>query len=373
MDRSLARTIKRHVAVERRPRVMQLEGLFDVAPAERAEQTWNVNLTLPEKWNIGLIVGPSGAGKSTVARELWSDHIASGHKWPKDKSILDGFPAGMSIKDITGLLSSVGFSSPPAWMKPYRVLSNGEQFRVDMARTLAEHPDLAVVDEFTSVVDRDVAKIASAAIAKAVRRRKQQLVAVTCHYDVAEWLEPDWVYQPHTGAFVAGRLLRRPAIELEIVRAHRQAWELFKTHHYLDHGIHRCANTFVAIHRDRPVAFMAVLHMPLANETRGGYREHRMVCLPDFQGVGIGNAISEYVASLYVTRKPYYSVTSSPAMIYHRARSPFWHMHRHPSRVSSFNANVPGLNATISSSRFTAGFRYVGPSRPDDAKAFGIM
>lgn len=64
----------------------------------------------------------------------------------------------MGIKDIVGLLSSVGFSSPPSWVRPFRVLSTGEQFRVTMARTLAEMPDLAVVDEFTSVVDRTVAR-----------------------------------------------------------------------------------------------------------------------------------------------------------------------------------------------------------------------
>src|SRR5262249_57232560 len=56
----------------------------------------------------------------------------------------------------------------------------------------------------------------------------------------------------------------------------------------------------------RPAAFTAVLHAP---DPLGGYwREHRTVCLPDFQGVGIGNALSEFVASLFVaTGKRYCS------------------------------------------------------------------
>jgi ABC-type ATPase with predicted acetyltransferase domain len=81
-------------------------------------------------------------------------------------------------------------------LRPFRVLSNGEQFRVTIARALAEQPELLVFDEFTSVVDRNVAKVASAAIAKAVRRRKQKFIAVSCHHDIIEWLQPDWIYEP---------------------------------------------------------------------------------------------------------------------------------------------------------------------------------
>ena len=42
----------------------------------------------------------------------------------------------------------------------------------------------AVFDEYTSVVDRTVAQIGTAALAKTVRARGQQFVAVTCHEDV---------------------------------------------------------------------------------------------------------------------------------------------------------------------------------------------
>ena len=121
----------------------------------------------------------------------------------------------LPVRHVVELFTAVGFGSPPSWIKPYHVLSCGERFRCDLARALAaqlsgvgircraepsashlahSHP-LVVFDEFTSVVDRNVAKVCSAAIAKGIRRGHLpcRFVAVTCHYDVAEWLEPDWV------------------------------------------------------------------------------------------------------------------------------------------------------------------------------------
>jgi hypothetical protein len=37
------------------------------------------------------------------------------------------------------------------------------------------------------------AKIASFTFSKSIRRSNKQFIAVTCHYDVEDWLEPDWV------------------------------------------------------------------------------------------------------------------------------------------------------------------------------------
>ena len=344
---------------------MQLEGLFDVPPSQRSAETWTVNLALPEQWNVGLIVGPSGCGKSTIARELFGAYIADAWKWPSDKSLLDGFPREMGIKEIADLLSSVGFSSPPSWVRAHHVLSNGEQFRVNMARTLAELKELAVVDEFTSVVDRTVAQIGSAAIQKTVRRRGQKFIAVSCHYDIAEWLEPDWVYEPAMNRLTVGRLLRRPSIELEIKRVHTSTWEMFRKHHYLDHDLHKAARCFVAFWRDVPVAFASVLHFPHP-KTPNMKREHRTVCLPDYQGAGIGNALSEYVGS--VVRGlgcRYVSITSHPAMMRARARSKNWKMISKPNATTKTLSGqaLAGKGSGASggfSGRLRATFEYVG-------------
>ena len=149
---------------------------------------------------IGLIVGKSGSGKTTIAKQLFEDFYITKFEYT-DKSILDDMPSYCSVSDITNAFNSVGFSSPPSWLKPYSVLSNGQKMRVDLARSILEKNEMIVFDEFTSVVDRNVAKIGSFAIQKAIRKSDKKFIAVGCHYDVEDWLLPDWVFNTDTMTF----------------------------------------------------------------------------------------------------------------------------------------------------------------------------
>jgi len=225
------------------------------------------------------------------------------------------------------------------------------------------------------VVDRNVAKICSAAVSKAIRRGAipVRFVAVTCHDDLARWLAPDWVLDTATGELARGRL-QRPPIRLTITRASRDSWNAFHRHHYLIVTLHPSAQCFLGTVNDQPAAFVAVLSFPHPN--RSGWREHRAVCLPDFQGIGIGSAMSEFVASLFVaTGKPYFSRSGHPAVIHHRARSPLWKMRRAPGMVSRMgrSAGDTKMGDTLSAERFTAGFEYVGTPRMREARGLGVI
>jgi GNAT superfamily N-acetyltransferase len=178
-------------------------------------------------------------------------------------------------------------------------------------------------DEFTSVVDRDVARVVSAAIAKAIRggRIRCRLVAVTCHYDVTEWLAPDWVIDMAASTFQR-RCLRRPPIELAIVRCERRAWRMFGRHHYLSGALPQGARCFLTTWNGTPVTFCATVTLIGA---RGRWRISRLVTLPDFQGIGIGMSVAEAVAGLHRREGHRVNVTSShPALVAHCRRSPRW-------------------------------------------------
>lgn len=351
------------VDVRKSVRTAQLEGLFDIPPSEKLTKTITANLPIEDKsWNIGAIIGPSGSGKSTILKNLFSEYLTADFKW-NDRSVVDNFSETMSIKEIVELLSSVGFSSPPSWLKPYDVLSNGEKFRVTIARMLAEQRNsIVAIDEFTSVVDRTVARIASAAIARTVRKRKQQIIVATCHDDIEEWLQPDWVFRTADERFEWRSLQRRPTIELEIYRVNSSAWNIFRQHHYLSTNLNTSAVCFLATWNDRPVAFSAWL--ALISARTKGKRGHRTVTLPDYQGVGIGNAVSETTASIWRSLGfRAYSTTSHPSMMAHRSKSPLWRMHRSPNLGKRGGwKQDKSTNKTIAVSRLTAGFEYVGPS-----------
>lgn len=355
------RRVVNQVRVERSARVKQLEGMFDLAPTKQSQVSWQVSLPIDEKpWRIGLIHGPSGCGKSTIARELFGPHLVGGYEWSPTAAVVDGFPQNMSIKQITGLLSSVGFSSPPAWLRPFQCLSNGEQFRTTVARALADPQDLVVIDEFTSVVDRTVARIGSAAVAKTVRGLPtKKFVAVACHQDIIEWLQPDWTYEPHTGEFRWRSLQRRPAIEVEIYRCSAAAWRMFAHHHYLSVDLSHAAECWLATVEQRPAVFAAVINHRGQNEDCR--REHRIVCLPDFQGVGLGSAVSESIAAIYTGLGfTYYSRSGHPAMIHHRSRSLKWRLCGSISALGA-SAQKGQFRTTASRGRLSASFAYVGP------------
>jgi hypothetical protein len=353
-------------AVRETARVAQIRGLFDLPADKVSRLTWRVRLPLEERpWHVGLIAGPSGCGKSTVARRLWPARAAWAPTWPDDASLLDGFPEGLSVKEITALLSAVGFSSPPAWLRPFRVLSTGQQFRVNLARLLADGlaapaDEPLVLDEFTSVVDRTVAKVGSAAVAKAVRSRGLRFVAVTCHEDVTDWLQPDWVFRPAEERFEWRCLQRRPAVELEVFRCRASAWPLFAPHHYLSGALAPSAVCFLASWGGRPVAFSAWL--PFVGAGPPARREHRTVTLPDFQGVGIGNAVSDLVASLWKgLGYRATSTTTHPALTRSRLASPRWRLTRAPALAAGRDRLRSLRHATT---RLTSGFEYVGPALP---------
>ncbi|MBI3406930.1 MAG: ABC transporter ATP-binding protein [Planctomycetes bacterium] len=351
------------------PRVQQVRGMFDLPEEAIAALDWHIELPLDERpWHIGLIVGPSGCGKSTVARHLFPEladldehgHPTAFSEWIGRGAVVDAFPETMPIKEIVALLSSVGFASPPAWLRPFHVLSTGQRFRVTLTLLLAHTPPekRIIFDEYTSVVDRTVARIGSAALAKTIRQTRRQFVAVTCHEDVEAWLQPDWVYRPAENTFAWRRLRRRPPIVLDVVRCRPSAWRLFAPHHYLNTSLARSAVCFLALWQGRPVAFSAWL--PFVGAGPKARREHRTVTLPDYQGAGIGNALSDFCAGLWSgLGYRVYSTTTHPAMIRSRLRSPNWQMHRAPSFARGHEGR---LRHAVT--RLTAGFTFVGSPLP---------
>lgn len=294
----------------------------------------------PKSFTIGLIVGSSGSGKSTLLRMNFPKQEKV--EWDNSKAIISNFE---TAEQGANLLSAVGLSSIPSWCKPYAVLSNGEKFRADLARCLHSG---AVIDEFTSVVNREAAKTCSYALQKYIRRNGlHNIVFASCHDDIAEYLQPDWIYNTDTSQFFNGRYLQRPPIELVLHKCSVSEWEMFKKHHYLSGEINRSSQCIIAEIDNYPVAFVASLAFPFKG-CRNAWRESRLVVLPDFQGIGIGNAVSETVAQMYLDKGcRYFSKTTNPRCGEHRDNSPLWKAtsHNHKKRLDYIKDGKPRVQS----------------------------
>lgn len=346
------------------PRMRQVCAMFDAPPSEKTSRSWHGDVPLDAKpWQIGLIVGPSGAGKSTIARQMFGEERRP--TWPADRSVIDCFDAALSVEEVTAACGAVGFNTIPAWLRAYGTLSNGERFRVDLARVLAEpHEGIRWVDEFTSVVDRQVAQIGSHAVAKYIRRRPgAQFVAVGCHYDVIDWLQPDWILEPATMSLTWRSLQRRPAIECEIKRAPRELWRLFAPYHYLSAHLSSSATCFALHIGGRPVAFAGVLPVPVSSGAAKGtaiMRVSRVVTLPDWQGCGLAFALIDSLGAAYAALgSRFRNYPAHPAFVRASARSSAWRQLKQAGvhsrgNTSSAMGNMGGRPCAV--------FEFVGPA-----------
>lgn len=372
--------IKTSVQIADTTRIKQLRSAFEVPVSKKLSFVHEAELDIDDNdWKIGLIVGPSGAGKSLIARQLFGDRVDSTIQWSLDRAVVDDFDDALTIDEITGACSAVGFNTIPSWMKPHRVLSNGERFRVDLARRLLECESPVVIDEFTSVVDRQVAQCASHAIQKYVRRSTKQFVAVTCHRDVIDWLRPDWVYDPSCKTFARGSIQQnRPPIDITISPVAHSAWSMFAPFHYMSASLHKAARCWGLWVGDALVSFAGVVSRPCSNRKRSDVKGiSRVVTLPDFQGLGLAFVLMDFLGSLYTgVGFKFNMYPAHPSLIRAMDRSGKWSLESKSgtfcARVGSkkHHANIKMVN--FFGGRSNAVFTYAGP-KMDRSEAIMLL
>jgi ABC-type lipoprotein export system ATPase subunit len=271
---------------------------------------------------IVLIVGTSGSGKSTILRSLPNTKSSI---YSHDSEVINNFSTPERGEE---LLLACGLRSIPTWFRPPSTLSNGEYHRFEMA--LALDQGINVVDEFTSVVDRDTAKSLALSIRKFYDRRgtTDPLYIASCHRDIIDWLDPEWVYDTDLQVLdnrrSPFRMGSRPKLALTIRSTSADYWRYFSKYHYLDTAISRSAHYYVLLLGDKPIGFHAAIHST-NRDIHSYWRGHRTVILPEFQGMGIGTRFSDAIAELYVSRgMRYFSKTAHPSFGEHRQKSPAW-------------------------------------------------
>lgn len=331
-------------------------------------------------WSLGVIVGPSGSGKTSMGGQLWGgEAFADFDNWPGDRPIVDAIAPGGDFNEVTAALAAVGLGTVPVWLRPFPVLSNGEKFRANLARVICDAPRRVVIDEFSSVVDRQIARFGALAFSKSWKRLARdggnQCVLLSCHYDIIDWLEPDWVFDTATGKYAGRGLWRRPKFEVEIWETDWRYWPLFEPHHYLKVPKMIAATNYVGVVDGEPVVHMAQSTRPGLREARGC----RLVVMPEWQGSGVGLRFLNAICQMWLDgenrfRKPMPTLfhTSHPGLCAALRRMPQWVQ----VSASLYGENKAKSAASLKKSRSSGkstgygghfravqGFRYIG-SRP---------
>ena len=137
---------------------------------------------------------------------------------------------------------------------------------------------------------------------------------------------------------------------------------MFRQYHYLNGSLPSTARCYVAIYQDKPIAFIAVVHIHMRARY---YRVTRLVVLPDYQGIGVGKRFLNLIAELYVsqTKVPFYILTSNPQII--RGNMKNWKITRfgHASKGRGNTRINNGLRSSLSRKRITVSLQYIPDSK----------
>ena len=312
-------------------------------------------------WNIGVIYGGSGTWKTTLLKEFGK---LQKEVFNEEKPLISNFDF-LEPKEATFLLSAMGLASVPTWLRPFSTLSNGEQYRAELAYKIgkASDKDVILIDEYTSVVDRDVAKAMSNALQKYIRRTNKKIILASCHFDIMEWLLPDWTYSPLKGRVERHDYRRqcRPEIKLSIFRCRYDTWKMFKQHHYLTEDLNKASCNYVVLWNDKPIAFIAILPFPGVGDEKTR-RISRIVVLPDFQGLGIGKHLVNYISALYWKNKHQMFIrTMNPALGIALSKDKNW-------QATAGNLKIPqkDTNGRKLIERPAYSYKFVGKEIKDD-------
>lgn len=154
----------------------------------------NIDISELDKfnWNIGVICGNSGSGKSTLLKTIGKIKDPT---FIHNKCVCSQFP-NLSEQEVCDLLTSVGLSSIPTWLREPFQLSNGEFARLSLAKLLSEanEGEVILIDEFSSTINRHSAISMSYALQRYARKKNLKIIVACCHFDVIEPLKADWVF-----------------------------------------------------------------------------------------------------------------------------------------------------------------------------------
>ena len=120
-------------------RCVKAANSLDINVQEKSVHEFSVAADVEADFNVGLIVGASGSGKTTLAKQIWGSNCFQ-TMLDESRPVIDQFPDTLSYDECAALLSGVGLTSVPCWIRPAHTLSNGQKARAECALQMARPP-----------------------------------------------------------------------------------------------------------------------------------------------------------------------------------------------------------------------------------------
>jgi len=315
------------------------------------------NIDLDSPYKIGLIIGASGSGKTTLAKHLFGEDCFKNYL-DLSKPVIEQFPSEFSYSDCTDYLTAIGLSQVPCWIKPAFTLSNGQRNRAECAMAIASG-DFSIIDEWTSVVDRNTAKVMSSSLNKFIKNRDKKIVILSCHYDIVEWLKPDWIIDCNKQTYTnyRGSLWPKPEpIQFDIREMpNGRSWKNFSKYHYLGENLPGGTRyVFGLFYKNEQIGFNCFANYAVGRQNI--FHFNRTVIHPDWCGFGLGirfvNETSRIVKEKY--NKDIRGKFSSIPMMKALSKDPKWLF------VKKENNTKKVMRAGERSLVTTYSFKYIG-------------
>jgi ABC-type lipoprotein export system ATPase subunit len=298
---------------------------LDIDTAKKSIHHLSVSADLKSHFNVGLIVGSSGSGKTTLAKQIFGKDCFNVSIDPA-LPVIEQFPKDWSYDDCASALNGIGLTSVPTWIRPVYTMSNGQRARAEAALSMSNSQGLICIDEWTSVVDRTVAKVMSHCVAKYTRKTNKQVVLNSCHYDVIEWLNPDWIIDCNEQKYidrraVVGTFERTDRLRLDIRPVSRETWKSFSKYHYLSERLPGGKIfTYGLFNGATQIGFQCFAAYIIGDQNT--FFINRIVIHPDYAGLGMGIKLAtetsrDMVRRGYRVKGKYSSVPLYKAMLRH--------------------------------------------------------
>lgn len=279
---------------------------LDINSEEKARHELSVFADLKTPYHIGLILGASGSGKTTLAKAIFGNDCFD-VAFDASRPVIEQFPEKWTYDECAAALAGIGLTAAPCWIRPMATLSNGQKARAEAALLMSQQAKSTIcIDEWTSVVDRTVAKVMCHCLQKYARKSRQRVVVLSCHYDVVDWLNPDWVIDCNKQDYLDRRSMvgthkRSDQLCFTIREVERESWKYFSKYHYLSKTLPggKIYN-FGLFHGNNQIGFQCFAAYIIGDMQT--YFSNRTVIHPDYAGLGLGIILINETSKIMVKR-----------------------------------------------------------------------